>query len=186
MDQQQFVSELAALRPSSTFLTLKGYRNEAAEIADYNLAFHISYRSALEKSKAILQGLVLSNDLERQAQSELIMSFDKSLQNIEQTTIEDIEDGYQRFFDEENNYIKGVKLHVATHTLHLYGLVVHKRVLMPGNYKPTNRRPLTIAKDKLRYLTPVGKFRQFRILPSQVDYIRIEKLSLLPPSYETY
>lgn len=182
MNQQQFVAELANLRPASTFLTLRGYRNEASEIADYSIAFHMSYRSALEKSKAILQGLALSNDLEKQARDELVASFDKSLLNME-TPIDEIEDGYQRFFDEEGNHIKGVKLHVATNTLHLYGLVVHKRVLMPGNYKQTNRRPLTIAKDKLRYLTPVGKFRQFRLLPSQVDRISVEKLSLLPPSY---
>lgn len=182
MNNQQFVAELANLRPASTFLTLKGYRNEASEIADFSIAFHMSYRSALEKSKAILQELALSNDLEKQARDELIASFDKSLLNMAQTPIEEIEDGYQRFFDEEGNYIKGVKLHVATDTLHLYGLVVHKRVMMPGMYKHTNRKPLTIAKDKLRHLTPVGKFRQFKITPSQVDRISVEKLSLLPPA----
>lgn len=182
MDNKSFVSELSQLRPSSTFLSIIGYRNEASEIANFSLLFHMSYRSALEKSKAILQGLALSNDLEKQARDELIASFDKSLLNMAQTPIEEIEDGYQRFFDEEGNYIKGVKLHVATDTLHLYGLVVHKRVMMPGMYKQTNRKPLTIAKDKLRYLTPVGKFRQFKITPSQVDRISVEKLSLLPPA----
>jgi hypothetical protein len=181
MNNQQFVAELANLRPASTFLTLKGYRNEASEIADFSIAFHMSYRSALEKSKAILQGLALSNDLEKQARDELIASFDKSLTNMAQTPIEEIDDGYQRFFDEEGSYIKGVKLHVATDTLHLYGLVVHKRVMMPGMYKQTNRKPLTIAKDKLRYLTPCGKFRSFKITPSNVDRISVEKLTLLPP-----
>jgi hypothetical protein len=83
--------------------------------------------------------------------------------------------------DEDNTPIKGVKLHVATNTLHLYGLVAHKRVLMPGLYTKGNRRPLTVAKDKLRHLTPVGKFRQFKITPSQLDSISVENLSLLPP-----
>ena len=53
---------------------------------------------------------------------------------------------------------------------------------MPGMYAKTNKKPLTVAKDKLRYLTPVGKFRQFKILPSQVDSISVENLSLLPPA----
>lgn len=181
MNNQQFVTELAQLRPASTFLTLRGYRNEASEIADYSIAFHMSYRAALEKSKAILQGLALSNDLEKQARNELVASFDKSLLNMEQTPIDEIEDGYQRFFDEDNSPIKGVKLHINTNTLHLYGLVVHKRVLMPGYYPKKESKPLTIAKNKLRYLTPVGKFRQFKITPSQVDYVRVEKMTLLPP-----
>jgi hypothetical protein len=185
MNNLEFVSELSNLRPSSMFLFLKSYRNESSEIADFSISFHISYRSALEKSRAILQGLTLSNDLERQAQSELIMSFDKSLQNIEQTPIEDIEDGYQRFFNEEGGYIKGVRLHIATDTLHLYGLVISKKVLIPGNYKTVSHKPLTVAKSKLKYLTPMSRFRQFKILPSQVDYIRVEKLTLLPPD-ETY
>jgi hypothetical protein len=52
---------------------------------------------------------------------------------------------------------------------------------MPGLYTKGNRRPLTVAKDKLRHLTPVGKFRQFKITPSQLDSISVENLSLLPP-----
>ena len=181
MNREQFVAQLAHLRPASTFLTLRGYRNESSEIADFSIAFHMNYRSALEKSKVILQELAPSNDLEKQARDELIASFDKSLLNMEQTSIEEIEDGYQRFFDEDGKYIKGVKLHIATNTLHLYGLVIHKRVLIPGMYKHTNRKPLTIAKDKLRYLTPVGKFRTFRITTENVDRISVDKLSLLPP-----
>jgi hypothetical protein len=100
---------------------------------------------------------------------------------MEEKTVEEIEDGYTRFFDDNGSYIKGVKLHTATDTLHIYGLVVHKRLIIPGNYKTVNSKPLTIAKDKLRHLTPVGKFRQFRLLPEQVDAIAVEGLHLLPP-----
>ena len=109
MDQQQFVSELAKLRPSSTFLSLKGYRNESSEVADYSVAFHISYRSALEKSLAMLEGMPLITDLEKQAREELSASFRQSLAKMDEKSVEEIEDGYTRFFDEEGRYIKGVK-----------------------------------------------------------------------------
>jgi hypothetical protein len=182
MNREQFVAQLAHLCPASTFLTLRGYRNESSEIADYSIAFHISYASALRKSREILEALPLTSEIEKLAREELVESFTSSLARILDQNIEDMEDGYTRFFDEEGNYIKGVKLHQATDTLYLYGLVVHKRVIIPGMYPPpTNRRKLTIAKDKLRYLTPVGKFRQFKITPSQVDSITVDKLSLLPP-----
>jgi hypothetical protein len=181
MDRDQFINQLAGLRSASTFLTLKAYRNSAGEIADYSVIFHMSYRNALQKSLTMLEDMQLTSDLEKRARQELITSFNQSLIKMEETPVEEIEDGYTRFFDSDGEYIKGVKVHTNTNTLHLYGNVVHKRVLIPGTYKETNRRPLTIAKDKLRSKLPVSKFRQFKIVPSQVDRISVENISLLPP-----
>lgn len=182
MNKDQFVTELAKLRPASTFLTLKGYRNEASEVSDFSIAFHISYKTALERSQALLKEMELSTDLEKVARDELLFSFQRSLNKLEDLTIEEIEPNYQRFYDEEGNEIKGVKLHKGSDTLYLYGLVLWKRVLIPGYYKERGEStPLTVAKQKLRYLTPVGKFRQFKITPYQVDRISVENLSLLPP-----
>lgn len=179
--KNQFISELSKLRPSSTFLSVMGYRNEHSEIANYSLLFHMNYKNALKRSIIELDSIVPSDDLMAQAKEELINSFNTSLIKMETTSVEEIDDGYTRFFDESNRYIKGVKMHSATGTLHLYGLVVHKQVIMPGVYAVKNKRPLTIAKDKLRRLTSAGKFRQFKMLPDQVDYITVEKMSLLPP-----
>lgn len=182
MDNIQFVNELAKLRPSSTFLSLFSYRNEFSEIADYNLIFHISYESALKRSLLALETVIPVDDLESQAKKELVDSFQKSLVKSESIPVEEIDDAYTRFFDDDGKHIKGVKLHTDTNTLHLYGLVQYKRVLMPGNYPTKNRRALTIAKDKLRSLCSVSKFRQFKITPAQVDRISVEHLSLLPPA----
>jgi hypothetical protein len=184
MDQAQFVAELGKLRSSSMFLTLKGYRNNFSEIADYQIVFHISYRSALEKSISMLESLPLISNLEKQARDELLASFGKSLSKAEELPIEEREDGYTHFLNEEGKFIKGVKLHDATNTLHIYGLINWKRVLMPGIYKSVNSSELTIAKNKLRYLTQVGRFRQFKITSNQVDCISVQNLSLLPPDHE--
>lgn len=181
MDTKDFVSELAKLRPGSTFLTLNGYRNEHSEIADYSIVFHMSYKSALERSILKLQEMNLSKELELEARCELINSFQRSLLKMETTTIEEDDEVYTHFTDEDGKYIKGVKMHTATGALHLYGLVVHKLVKMPGSYPKVNHRLLTIAKDKLRYLTPAGKFRQFKITADQVDRVVVQGLSLLPP-----
>jgi hypothetical protein len=182
MNKVQFVTELSKLRSSSTFLTVAGYRNEYSEVADYSLVFHMNYKTALERSIATLQGLSLTSVLETQARDELLAGFHRSLHKAKESPIEEREDAYQHFLDEDGNYIKGVKLHTKTSTLHLYGLVVHKRVIMPGVYPVRDERPLAEAKRHLRYLTSVGKFRQFKILPSQVDHISVENLTLLPPS----
>lgn len=181
MNQQDFVSELSKLRSSSMFLTLKSYLNDASELADYSIVFHMSYKNALEKSIATLNAMSLSTDLERLARREVLTSFENSLVKMASTPIEEIDDAYDRFFDEEGQHIKGVKYHRDTDTLHLYGLVSQKRVLIPGTYKKVNSRPLTIAKKKLTALTSVGKFRQFKITASNVDAIKVGKLELLPP-----
>jgi len=182
MDNHQFVTELGKLRPSATFLTLRGYRNEHSEIADYSLAFHFSYENALKKSIEKLAQLDLQTALEEQARKELLNSFAMSLaRGAASPELEERDPTYAYFKGDDGNYIKGVKMHRDTWTIYLYGLVVHKRVLLPGFYPVKNKRELTVAKDKLRHLTPVGKFRSFKMTPSQVDSISVENLSLLPP-----
>jgi len=181
MDQKEFVSELSKLRPSATFLSLAGYRNEHGEVADFSIVFHMSYESALKRSLTALESVVPSDTLEAIAKLELIDGYTMSLQKMAVTPIIEIEDAYTRFFDADGTYIKGIKLHTETNTLHLYGLVNSKRILIPGSYPKRNKRPLTVAKDKLRKLCPVEKFRQFKVTPSQVDRIAVENLSLLPP-----
>src|SRR5579864_2750711 len=154
MDNHQFVTELSKLRPGSTFLTLRGYRNEASEIADYSIAFHFSYENALKKSIQTLAEMELTGDLEKQARAELLNSFAMSLaRGAASPELEERDPTYLHFKNDEGEYVKGVKMHRETFTLYLYGLVVHKRVLLPGMYPTKNKRPLTEAKDKLRYLT---------------------------------
>lgn len=181
MDTQRFVAELGKLRPSATFLSLLGYRNSYGEVADYSIVFHIGYENALMRSISYLQTVDTPDDLSRLARMELIDGYKKSLTKMALTPVEEIEDAYTRFFDEDGRHIKGVKLHTETSTLHLYGLLNSKRISIPGQYPNRNKRPLTIAKDKLRKGCPVEKFRQFRITPYEVDLIRVERLELLPP-----
>ena len=139
----------------------------------------MSYRSALERSILHLESVVPETDLEAQAKKELITSYKTSLDKVDTVPLEEVEDNYSHFKDENGQMIKGVKLHKETNTLHLYGLVVYKRVLIPGNYKEVKSRPLTLAKNKLKKDLPVNKFRQFKLLSSQVEEINVEHLSML-------
>jgi len=181
MDKTDFITTLAGLNPASTFLNLKRYRNEAGEVSNFNLIFHISYENALKRSVAVLEGIIPDSDLGHQAKSEMLISYHKSIANIQDTPIEEVDDNYTRFFDSEGKHIKGVKMHTATGVLHLYGFVHQKLVLEPGVYPKSNRRPLTIEKDKLRKLCPSERFRQFRMVRSQVESISVQHISLLAP-----
>ena len=109
----------------------------------------------------------------------LFNSLNKSLSST--PSKEEKNDSYLRFMDQNGKEIKGVKLHIDTETLHLYGFIVNKKVIMPGVYPKVNSRPLTKAKKKLQSKLAVSKFRQFKLTPEQVNSISVENLSLLPP-----
>lgn len=181
MDKKQFVDELAKLRPSATFLYLKSYRNVASEIADYSLVFHVSYKAAVQRSIEFLEKFTPTNPLQEQAKESLMFEFKNSLWSIPQDDTERHQSNYRRFKDQDGNYIKGIKLHTRSDTLHLNGLLVKKYVILPGLYDHKRESNLFKEKKKLRRLCPVGRFRQFKILPNQVDRISVENLCLLPP-----
>lgn len=181
MNKEDFVSELSKIRPSSTFLYLQKYNSLANELANFSIIFHISYQNALKKSIAILENMVPNSMLQAEAKHSVLLSFHDSLEKCQTIPVEEIDDAYTRFFDSDGSYIKGVKLHARTSTLHLYGFVHKKQILMPGIYKKVNSAPLTIEKEKLRRMTPLSKFRQFKITPNQLEKISVEGLNLLPP-----
>ena len=174
------IESLAGLRSSSTFLVLKGYRSESGELADYQIVFHMSYEAALKRSLMQLSTLVPADELEAQAKQELVASYSKSLEKVQSEPLEVLGEVYDRVLDKDGNVVKGVKVHKDTGVLYLFGLAHQKVVREPGVYKQVNKRPLTVAKDKLRKGLPVERFRQFVIKSGQVESISVENLSLLP------
>ncbi len=172
---------LAKLRPSATFLSLRGYTSATSgEVADHQIVFHMSYGNALERSILMLEAVVPCDDLEAQAKSELLASYGKSLDKVRTEPLEVVGEVYDRVLDADGKPIKGCKVHRESGELHLFGLAHSKRVIKPGTYKEVKSRPLTIAKDKLRKGLPVERFRQFIVKPGQVEEIRVESLTLLP------
>lgn len=186
MNKIEFVTELAALRTGSTFLTLHKYENAKGEVADHLIVFHMSYENALKKSLELARAHVAVSELEKQARNEVIASYEKSLKKMAETPVEEIDDQYQRFIDTDGSYIKGVKVHRDTSELYVYGKAHLKRIITPGIYKKVNSRPLTIAKREIQKLCPASKFRQYKVNPSQLEKIRVENLTLLPPEGDDF
>lgn len=172
---------LSTIRPSSTLLSLKEYQSKTSgEIADHQIVFHMSYSSALERSIRALGFVEANGELEVQAKEELLQSYQKSLDRIHSEPLEVLGDSYSRVTDADGNVIKGCKIHRESGELHLFGLHLNKRVIVPGTYKEVKSRPLTLAKDKLRRGLPVERFRQFIVKEGQVREIRVEHYSITP------
>jgi hypothetical protein len=179
------VQQLSTLRPNSTFLTLKGYRNAYQEVADYNLIFHASYANSLRRSIDILKQFKPTDTFETQARQELLNSYQSSFDDLSKASIdEQLDVRYAYFKDEHGKIIKGVKFHSASNSLHLYGIVAYKKVIIEGIYPKTKKHKLTLVKDKLRKMCPLNKWRQFKILRDQVEAISVQSLTILPPLLE--
>jgi hypothetical protein len=162
-------------------LVLHKYTNAKGEVADFNIIFHMSYENALKRSIAIVEAFKPTGELQLQAQIEVLASYQESLHKVQTIPIDTVDDGYHHYRDDDGKLIQGVKLHEESETLHLYGLIHLKRVIVPIVYPKVNSRPLTIEKNKLRKLCPVSRFRQFKLQPNQLEKIVVQKLTLLPP-----
>lgn len=174
MNNKDFVKEISKVGNGATFLSVNEYTNSHGEIADYSIIFNVSYESVLKRSITQLETYLPEDSIELQAKLELIKSYEASLKKLSSSSEEEIQAHYTHFKGKDG-YIKGVKLHTDSNTLHLYGTVVHKRVIQDGSYKKVNSSALTLAKKKISADLPVAKWRQFKITPSQVKSISVRK-----------
>ena len=64
----------------------------------------------------------------------------------------------------------------------LFGLAHTKTVLVEGEYKTVNSRPLTVEQNKIRKQLSISKFREFALDLGNVDSARVngETLELVP------
>lgn len=141
----------------------------------------MSYENALVRSIAIVEKFKPQGETQERAQVEVLASYKESLHRVRTVPIEEVNDAYYRYHDDDGKLIDCIKLHVETDILHMFGLLNMKRVHVPGTYKKVNSRQLTIEKKKIQRLCPLSRFRQFRLHYSQLEKIRVQNISLLPP-----
>jgi hypothetical protein len=168
------IEQFGNLRNNHQFISIHEYENAYGEISSYNISFHVSYKSKLKKSIEILNKYSPENILEAQARIELIDSYNKSIDKIELNEFDIVGDAYSRVKDFNGKFIPGIKIHKETGNLHLWGYILGKKVLIKGKYKNVNSKPLTLAKKKLEKLTPMSKFRQFKIVEKNFDRIKCD------------
>jgi hypothetical protein len=175
-----FLTELSKISPNSTFLTLVGYKNSIGEVSNYSIVFNSDYTTALKKSIAILENYEPDSDIDDysgpKAKAELLASLYSSLDNI--TNGKNTDSTYTHFGNASGtDFMKGVKLHEASNTLYIFGLIVHKKVITAVDKKRKEKS----VKQKMMEMLPVSRFRQFRISSKNVHRVSVQNMSLLPP-----
>lgn len=146
-----------------SFVSVKNYTNKEGEVSNNLINVGIKYESAKQKDIAFLTDLnidevIKDNNLKsektllEQAKNELLAAFNKPDENRSQGQI-----------NAYTNIFAGVKVHNETGVLYIYGYRENKTVLVKGEYKQVNSKPLTIAKNELRKLLRTGKFTQYAL-----------------------
>jgi hypothetical protein len=160
------IIELLAQNKGCRFASFVYTSKSSNETARHTVLLGFSYINAVQASLNELREkfLTLTNEIEIQAASELIESFNATL------------NGTQEGFTKKGLYlstgISGLNVNSNDGSLQLYGLAQSKVVIVPGTYKEVKSNPKTIAKNKLRHELPIGKFREFALDAGNIHAIK--------------
>lgn len=156
------------------FASLTYLTKSTKELARYTVNLGFSYGNLVQKSITELEILIAENtatwsELQKQAAAEVMASL--------RETVEAHARGEQNSaYTKAGQYIpvaNGVNINTTDNTVQLFGLLNTKTVLVPGEYKKVNSKPLTVAKNEIRRQLSVSKFREFALDLSQVDSVRV-------------
>lgn len=147
------------------------------ETSDVQLNGHVNYGNVLRRSVAMVEDGTITvaevarkacvdADTAREAIAEQVTSWRKSLDRFDDPTQGPDETHYEHLG-------AGAKRHRETGILHISGLLVRKIIRVPGQYKPVKSKPKTLAKQALVRMTPMGKWRQYRLSEERFERVAV-------------
>ena len=162
--------QLSLIESQTRFVGLTYTAKKTGETARFTVLIGIDYLNAIKQSQTELEiTLPTLTGVERQACQELLDSFQNTLDNAE---IGKPNDAYTKK-GVYRQITVGLQENLNDGTVEIKGLVQSKKVLVEGIYKSVKSSDLTIAKNKLRSLTRVGKYRTFCVDLDNLHGVRI-------------
>lgn len=172
-----------------SFAGIKGYENSKGEIANVQINLGASIWSAKAKDLENFKKLELlsfwSNNVTDKVKFPFAL-FEKAYINVFNSLVEIDAKLYDGTVKTQNTRSKAqtnaytvinnsVKVHNEKEQLYLYGLQISKTVIVEGEYKHVNSRPLTIAQNMLKKGMKHTKFRMYII--DKADVMNLAKSS---------
>jgi hypothetical protein len=181
----------------TSFVGIKNYENKQGEVSNQTIVAGITYENCLvndfkvlqEKQNEVFETLLakkvlIKNNKEILLTSELVESAYKNVYTSleKRLSSEEIKEALRQQNDktialsdaQKNAYThitKGVKVNKETNEIHVFGLVVRKKVLVSIEYKETNSRDLTIVQNEIKKLCEFkqDKYRNFIFDKAEVN-----------------
>jgi len=162
------------VRPQATFLSIKEYRNNFAEVANFTVCFHVNYLRAVRDSLEFLDGYYPDSDIEAEARDEMIQSYRWTLNGY--NPLYTCQDTYEDIPDKNGKAIPGIKLHKRQDIVHINAKSVCKNIVSKGLYPDKKSSGLIIAKRMLRAKTPLARWVQFKLEPKRFSSLSVQKM----------
>lgn len=172
MEQQFAISAVAltiigqikkAIEKSPTgvsFINIKNYTSKSTgEVSDHLINIGVSYENQKAKDIKFLENML---PLKMKWKSSLPLIVEAQVK-IRESLLRPNETMSNAQQDAYTPLAKGIKYHNETGALYIYGYGVKKTVIVPGEYKHTNHRPLTIAQNEIKKYLRTEKFRNFAL-----------------------
>lgn len=188
------LSAVAKTVKGTTFVGIRAYKNKQGEVSNQTLLVGINYENVLIHDFKILK--------EKQSEIFETLAKDKA-KNGELYTVEMITEAYntleKRLSDETTKEVlraqgdktiiasdaqadayehiaKGVKRHLGTGELHIFGLCVNKTILEAIEYKTVNSGDIVILQNKIKKLCEFkqDKYKNFKFDSATIKLQGIE------------
>lgn len=169
----KIVDLIASQAGLARFASFTYCSKSTGEVARYTLQLGFSYRNILQKSILELEvEREIMTDLPRQAADAILTSLKASLDGTQNKyTKKDI---YQDYKDASGKTVQGIKVNKNDGSLKIFGLITSKVQITPPvtPFKEVKSAPLTIEKNRITKMLPVGRFREFAL-----DNLAIAKIN---------
>jgi len=150
---------ITAKQHGARFVSVKGYQNNEGEVSDYVINTGIEYENIVLRDIEKLKAIQYNDELKEKARMELLSSLEQNL------TAETRSNQSEAQRDSYTHITPNIKVHNGTNELYVVGQRVHKKVLVPVERKPTNKRALTLKKDEIKKELGLGtgNYRNFKL-----------------------
>lgn len=180
---KQIIDAIRAQAGKAQFVSLTYRAKSSGELARYTAILGANYHNLIEKSKLALEltpeteivALGIDSSIAAQAKADVLTSFAKTLAahaNGEQNADYTKRGQYSPLGN-------GLNLNTTDFSIQLFTLVQSKVVIEPGEHKKVNSKPLTIAKNKITKMLPIGKFREFAVDAGNFQNVRLQGETLV-------
>lgn len=147
------------------------YAKTSGEIANHNICVNVSVLNAKRADLKALQNvddakLIAIADASNIALDVLRTSLSEMIESATKNLSENADDRTAQSNGQTNSYLtigKGVRLHLDTMTVHIFGKAIKKTVVVKGTYKTVNSSAKTLGKKAITKALNLkaGKFRDF-------------------------
>lgn len=165
------------------FVGIREYQNKANEIANHVINVNFSYNNAVINDIKKLQNATEKDivNIARQFNIEVDLvkkAMDKLLNSL--INNQNKETASNQSKAQNDSYISicpSIKIHRETRNFYIYGLRVSKNVLVEGEYKKVNHRPLTVAQNAIKkyFDFTTAKYKNYIVAPDKLKAVASNK-----------